>query len=176
MTIPDPSLVLLIGAAGSGKSTFAQKHFPATEILSSDRCRALVCDDENDQSATQAAFEVLRCILFRRLRLRRLTVIDATNVQSKARKSLLKIARQYEMPALGIVFNLAEHICVERNFCRPHRQVPLHAVWAQFADLRRSLAKLSGEGFSAVWILDTPEEIDAARIERQQITPEREYK
>ncbi|MGH9639585.1 MAG: AAA family ATPase, partial [Bryobacteraceae bacterium] len=85
MTIPDPSLVLLIGAAGAGKSTFAHKHFRFSEILSSDQCRALVSDDENDQSATPAAFEVLRCILVRRLRLGRLTVVDATNVQRKAR-------------------------------------------------------------------------------------------
>jgi protein phosphatase len=173
MTIPDPSLVLLIGAAGSGKSTFAQKHFRATEILSSDRCRALVCDDENDQAATQPAFEVLRCILFRRLRMRRLTVIDATNVQPKARKSLLKIARQYDTPAVAIVFNLAEHICVERNLCREHRQVPLHAIWTQFADLRRSLARLTGEGFSALWILNMPDEVDSARVERLRTNAKR---
>ncbi|MGH9581314.1 MAG: AAA family ATPase [Bryobacteraceae bacterium] len=170
MTIPDPSLVLLIGAAGSGKSTFAQRHFRGTEILSSDRCRALVCGDPNDQSATRPAFEVLRCILFRRLRMRRLTVIDATNVRSKARKSLLKMARYYEIPAVGIVLNLAEHICVERNLCRKERCVPPHAIWTQSADLRRSLVQLPREGFRVLWILNSPEEVDAVRIERLRVT------
>ncbi|MGH9618632.1 MAG: AAA family ATPase [Bryobacteraceae bacterium] len=171
MTIPDPSLVLLIGAAGAGKSTFAHKHFRFSEILSSDQCRALVSDDENDQSATPAAFEVLRCILVRRLRLGRLTVVDATNVQRKARRSLLKIARRCEMPAVAIVFHLAEGICVQRNLSRPERRVPLHAIWSQSADLQRSLPKLSAEGFQEAWILSTTEEIEAARIDRIPTVP-----
>ncbi|HEX7360621.1 MAG TPA: AAA family ATPase [Bryobacteraceae bacterium] len=166
MTIPDPSLVLLIGAAGAGKSTFAHKHFRSTEILSSDQCRALVSDDENDQSATQAAFEVLRCILFRRLRLGRLTVVDATSVQRKARRSLLKMARQYNVPAVAVVLNLAESICVQRNLSRPERCVPLYTIWTQHADLQRSLPNLSAEGFHEAWILNTMEEIDAVRIDR----------
>lgn len=168
MTIPDPSLVLLIGAAGSGKSSFAQKHFRSTEILSSDRCRGLVCDDEDDQSVTQPAFEVLRCILFRRLRLRRLTVIDATNVQRKARRSLLKAACEYGIPAIAIVLNLDEKLCVERNLTRAGRRVPLHAIWTQCADLKRSLLSLSDEGFCHVWFLSSPEEVDAVRVEREK--------
>ncbi|MGH9610752.1 MAG: AAA family ATPase [Bryobacteraceae bacterium] len=171
MTIPDPSLVLLIGAAGAGKSTFAHMHFRSTEILSADQCRALVSDDENDQSATQAAFDVLRCILFRRLRLGRLSVIDATNVQRRARRSLIKIAWQYNVPAIAVVLNLAESICVQRNLSRPERCVPLHAIWAQHAELRRSLPNLSAEGFQEAWILNTTEEIDAARIDRIPTVP-----
>ncbi len=164
--IPDPSLVLLIGPSGCGKSTFAQRHFRATEILSSDHCRALVCDDESNQAVTQAAFEVLRCILFRRLRLRRLTVIDATNVQPKARRSLLKMARLYQIPAVAIVFHLPEEICTQRNFCRQSRLVPLYAIWNQYADLQRSLTKLGSEGFHQIYILNTPEDVDQAAIER----------
>lgn len=165
MKIPDPSLVMLIGAAGSGKSTFAQKHFRSTEILSSDGCRALVCDDESDQSATQAAFEVLRCILFRRLRLRRLTVIDATNVERKARRSLLKIAHEFGMPPVAIVLNLGEEICVARNFCR-ERRVPLNAIWRQCEDLKRSLQQLPEEGFHALYVLNREEEVAPVRMER----------
>lgn len=157
---------MLIGAAGSGKSAFAQKHFRDTEILSSDRCRALVSDDESDQTATQPAFEVLRCILFRRLRLRRLTVIDATNVQRKARRPLLKIAREYDVPALAIVLNLPEELCVARNLVRPGRSVPLHAIWKQCEDLKRSMRQLPEEGFREIWILSSPEEVDAMQIER----------
>jgi protein phosphatase len=166
MVIPDPSLVLLIGASGCGKSTFAQKHFRATEILSSDHCRALVCDDESNQAVTRAAFEVLRCILFRRLRFGRLTVIDATNVQPKARRRLLKIARLYQIPAVAIVFNLPEEVCTQRNFRRTNRFVPLYAIWNQYVDLQRSLTKLDSEGFHQIYILSSPEEVEQAAIER----------
>jgi protein phosphatase len=168
MTIPDPSIVLLIGAAGSGKSTFAHKHFRPTEILSSDYYRALVCDDESDQSATQAAFEILRCILYRRARFRRLSVVDATSVRAKARKSLLTIAGEAGLPAVGIVFNIEEHICVARNFARQRRRVPLHAIWTQSADLRSSLGRLAGEGFQMIFYLNSPAEAEAARVERSR--------
>ena len=84
--IPKLSLVLLIGPSGSGKSTFARKHFLSTEVLSSDYCRGLVSDDDNDQAATNDAFDVLRYIAGKRLARGRLTVIDATNVQPESRK------------------------------------------------------------------------------------------
>ena len=84
-----------IGASGSGKSTFARKHFKPTEVLSSDFCRGLVADDENDQTATKDAFEILHFIAAKRLAAGRLTVVDATNVQPEARKPLVELARQY---------------------------------------------------------------------------------
>src|SRR3954452_17256127 len=106
ITIPDLSLVVLIGASGSGKSTFARAHFRPTEVLSSDFCRALVADDENDQTATDDAFAVLHAIAARRLARGRLTVIDATNVQPDARKPLLRLARDYHVLPVAIVLNL----------------------------------------------------------------------
>src|SRR5262245_16944986 len=121
LTIPDLSLVVLIGPSGSGKSTFARKHFKPTEVLSSDACRGLVCDDETDQAATNAAFEVLHFIAARRLASGRLTVIDATNVQGDARKPLLALARQYYCLAVAVVFDLPEAVCLERNRQRPDR-------------------------------------------------------
>src|SRR5271169_3180408 len=104
--IPKLSLVVLIGPSGSGKSTFARKHFLATEILSSDACRAMVSDNENDQAVTKDAFEVLRFIAGKRLTLGRLTVIDATNVQPEARKPLVEVARQYHCLPVAIVLDL----------------------------------------------------------------------
>ena len=106
LTIPERSLVLLIGPAGSGKSTFARKHFASTEIVSSDALRAAVSDDEGDQSASADAFQLLRLITMKRLRRARLTVIDATNVQRTARKGLLAMAALNSAPAVAIVFNL----------------------------------------------------------------------
>src|SRR5919198_892664 len=95
LTVPELSLVVLVGASGSGKSTFARTHFRPTEVLSSDFCRGLVADDENDQSATGDAFDVLHYVAAKRLAAGRLTVVDATNVQPEARKPLVALARQY---------------------------------------------------------------------------------
>ena len=120
-TIPALSLVLLVGPSGSGKSTFARTHFKPTEVISSDSCRGLVADDENDQSATGDAFEVLHYIARKRLAAGRLTVIDATNVQAEARKPLLALAREYHVLPVAIVFDLPERLCHERNADRPDR-------------------------------------------------------
>src|SRR4051812_30251413 len=114
ITIPNLSLVVLIGPSGSGKSTFVRKHFRPTEILSSDACRAFVSDDENNQSVTPDAFEVLHFIAAKRLALGRLTVIDATNVQPEARQPLVQLARQYHCLPVAIVLNLPERLCQER--------------------------------------------------------------
>src|SRR5205823_13140495 len=105
ITIPKLSLVVLIGPSGSGKSTFARKHFRPTEVLSSDACRGMVGDDENDQGVTRDAFDVLHFIAGKRLMLGRLTVIDATNVQPEARQPLVALARQYHCLPVAIVLN-----------------------------------------------------------------------
>src|SRR5216684_4522643 len=108
ITLPELSLVVLIGPSGSGKSTFARKHFKSTEVLSSDYCRGLVSDDENSQTATNDAFEVLHFIAAKRLAAGKLTVIDATNVQVEARQPLVALAREYHCIPTAIVFNLPE--------------------------------------------------------------------
>src|SRR5262249_54872451 len=118
---PNLSLVVLIGPSGSGKSTFARRHFKPTEILSSDACRGMVADDENDQSVTKQAFAVLRFIASERLALGRLTVIDATNVQPEARRPLVELAREHHVLPVAIVLDLPERICHERNAGRSDR-------------------------------------------------------
>src|SRR5215218_1238342 len=96
LTIPELSLVVLVGVSGSGKSTFAARHFAPTQVLSSDVCRGLVADDENDQAASPDAFDVLHYIAGKRLRAGRLTVVDATNVQVESRRSLIELAREHD--------------------------------------------------------------------------------
>src|SRR5918997_5945638 len=103
LTIPELSLVVLIGPSGCGKSTFARKHFKPTEVFSSDFCRGMVSDDENDQAATADAFEVLHFIASKRLAAGRLTVIDATNVQEESRKPLVRLARDHDVLPVAIV-------------------------------------------------------------------------
>lgn len=167
LRIPDGSLVLLIGAAGSGKSTFARKHFKNTEIVSSDALRAVVSDDEGDQSASADAFQLLRLIAAKRLRRGRLTVIDATNVQPSARKGLLALAAQNSAPASAIVFNLPAAICQARNLLRPHRLVSPEVIEKQVADLLGSLPGLKPEGFRSVYVMDNTEDIDYAQLQRE---------
>jgi len=173
ITLPNLSLVLLIGASGSGKSSFARKHFLPTEIISSDWCRGLVSDDENDQTATKDALEVLNFIAAKRLAAGRLTVIDATNVQPEARRSLITLARQYHVIPVAIVLDLPRELCLERNKARPDRNFGKGVVWGQADSLRRSLKGLRKEGFSHVTVLHTPEEIDAVRIARQPLWPDK---
>lgn len=166
ISLPDPSLVLLIGVSGSGKSTFARWHFAPTEVISSDHCRALVCDDENDQSVNQDAFEILHLIARKRLAHRKLTVIDATNVQSAARRHLLDLAGAHEIPAVAIVLHLAEEICMQQNTERSQRVVAQEVIQQQTNDLQFSLSQLSVEGFSQIYLLTTPEEINSAIVLR----------
>jgi protein phosphatase len=170
MKIPEPSLVLLIGPSGSGKSTFAREHFKPTEILSSDFCRGLVSDDETDQAATGDAFEVLHFITSKRLAAGKLTVIDATNVQVEARKPLLALAREYHYLTVAIVFNMPAKLCQERNEARSDRNLKPHVIRQQSQQLRRSLRNLKREGFQRfVYVMSTPEAVEATRVERQPL-------
>lgn len=169
LTIPELSLVVLIGASGSGKSSFARKHFKATEVLSSDFCRGLVSDDENNQAASKDAFEVLHYIAAKRLTAGKLTVIDATNVQAEDRKPLLALAREYHCLPVAIALNLPEQLCHQRNQQRPDRNFGPHVVRRQSQSMRRSLRDLQREGFRYVHILNSPEEVEAVSIERQPL-------
>ncbi|WP_166831600.1 polynucleotide kinase-phosphatase [Thalassoroseus pseudoceratinae] len=164
--IPKLSLVVLVGPSGSGKSTFARKHFLPTEVLSSDYCRGLVSDDENDQAATNDAFEVLHFVASKRLARGHLTVVDATNVQPEARKPLVQLAKTYHCLPVAIVLNPPEKVCHERNRDRDDRQFGPHVIRQQRSQLRRSIKKLKREGFRHIFVMDSVEEIDAATIER----------
>lgn len=173
INLPDPSLVVLIGPSGSGKSSFARKHFKPTEVISSDFCRGLVADDENDQSATKDAFEVLRFIAGRRLAQPRFTVVDATNVQREARRPLVELAREHDLFPVAIVLDMPEAICQERNRSRPERQFGPHVVRQQRSQLRKSLKRLQREGFRRVTVLRSVEEVDAAEVRRTPLWTDR---
>jgi protein phosphatase len=168
-TIPELSLVVLIGPSGCGKSTFARKHFKPTEVMSSDAFRALVSDDENDQSSTDDAFAALHFVAARRLARAKLTVVDATNVQPEARKPLVALAREYHVLPVAIVLDLPERVCHDRNRSRPDRDFGPHVIRNQKSQLHRSLRGLGREGFRHVHVLKSQEEVDAAVIERQPL-------
>ncbi len=166
LEIPELCLVALVGPSGSGKSTFAARHFKPTEVVSSDACRAMVADDPNDQAATPEAFALLNFIASTRLRAGRLTVIDATSVQPQARKSLVGQAREHDCLPVAIVLNMPESVCLARNRERDDRNFGSHVVRQQAQQLRRSIRGLKREGFRYVYVLDTPEDVEAASIQR----------
>ncbi len=165
--IPELSLVVLVGVTGSGKSSFAARHFRPTEVLSSDVFRGLVGDDENDQSVTAEAFEALHTVAAKRLAIGRLTVIDATNVQPDARRPLVALAREQHVLPVAIVLDIPERTCIERNAARADRDFGSGVVARQHATLSRSVRRLEREGFRRVFVLRSAAEVDAARIVRE---------
>lgn len=160
------AMVVLIGPSGSGKSTFAARHFLPTQVLSSDALRAMVADDANDQTATDAAFELLHTVLAMRLGRRRLTVVDATSVEGWTRQQLLAVARRLGRPSAAIVFNLPLATCLERNAARTDRRLPPAAIRRQHARMRASLDGLAAEGFDPILVLTTIDEVGAVAFER----------
>lgn len=165
LPVTDLSLVVLIGASGSGKSTFAHRNFKPTEVISSDFCRGLVSDDENDQSATRDAFDVLHYIAGKRLAAGRRTVVDATSVQQDARRQLIELAKQYDVLPIAIVLDVPEEVCAERNAARTDRaDMPRRVIQRHTRELRRSLRHLEREGFRKVHVLRGVEDIENASV------------
>ncbi len=169
LRIPELALVALVGVSGSGKSTFANRAFERFEVLSSDFCRGLVANDENDQSVSGDAFDVLYYIAGKRLAAGRLTVVDATNVSPDARKHLIDVARAHDVLPVAIVLDVPEAVCIERNAARPDRAMGAHVIRRQRDQLRRSLKYLQKEGFRKVHVLRGVDEIAAATVVRERL-------
>ena len=168
--LPDPSLVLLVGAAGAGKSTLAARLFDPDEVLSSDAFRAGISGDAADQRVTRAAFERLHRELAARLLAGRLTVLDATNLERSARTAGIARARAAGVPVTALVLDLPEAVVLARNAARLERVVDPAVVRRHLALVRATVddGRLAAEGLDAVVILSTPEAVDSLRIERRR--------
>ena len=167
--IPEFSLVALIGGSSSGKTSFAYKYFKQTEVLSSDFFRGMVCDDENDQSISSEAFDLLYYAANKRLDNMKLTVIDATNFQQVARKNILDIAREQNVHAVAIVLNLPEEVLSERNKQRPDRNLPEKVIKTHCREVKRCIKGLKREGFRFIYVLDSLEQVDNVEIVRTKL-------
>lgn len=166
ISIPELALVLLIGPSGCGKSTFARRHFKPTEVLSSDFFRAMLADDETDQTVSGEAFELLHLVCAKRLAAGRLTVVDATNVRRESRKPFVEMARKFHVQTTAVVFNIPADICHAHNQLRPDRTFGPHVTRRQADDLKRSLGQLESEGFRRVFVLRSEEEINSVEFKR----------
>lgn len=151
--IEAPSLVVLCGPAGSGKSTFAARHFPPTAIVSSDHCRAMLGDDERNLAVSPEAFELFHTIIDKRLRLRRLTVADSTALRPDARRTLLEIGRRHAAPVTLAVFDVSEEQCYLHD-TRRERRVGRAVIAQHVQQLQEALRTIPQEGFAAVVMLD----------------------
>jgi protein phosphatase len=177
LAMPALSLVVLIGASGSGKSSLARRLFKASEILSSDALRAMVRDDENDMSATDDAFEALHFLLRKRLAAGLLAVVDATNVRAQDRASLVAIAKELHAMPVAIVLDVGVDACLRHNEGRPGRENSRAYVLRQHANLRRSVGRstkaLEREGFRFVYVLESEAQIASAQLERTKVHADR---
>jgi predicted kinase len=158
-------MVVLVGPSGAGKSTLAARHFSSTQVLSSDAFRGMVSDDPTDQTATDAAFELLHAALALRLARGRLTVVDATNVERFARERLLALARRHRRPAVAIVLDVPLAISLDRAAARTDHPVPAAAIRRHHARMRASLDGLAAEGFESIVVLSSVEAVEAFAVE-----------
>lgn len=174
ISLPQQCLVLLIGPTGCGKSTFAQAHFLPTEVVSSDRCRALVSDDEGNQAATEDAFELLRSTVSIRLRRGRLTVVDATNLRREDRDQLRRLAKEQDTLCAAIVFETPQSLCHERNQERPDRNFGPEVVRRHFGLLRNTLRSLKREKFHRLYRVTPEAKVTVERVplwnDRRELT------
>ncbi|MGW6247938.1 AAA family ATPase [Streptomyces roseolus] len=153
-TIPDPALVILIGAAGSGKSTFASTWAPS-QVLELDAFRAMISDFAGDQGATADAVTALRTVLEARLARKRMTILDATHVERAVRAGLVQAARRHGVPAVAVLMGTPVSLCVIRQTARtPDRAVPADTVRAQHAAAVTAYPGLRAEGFDHVVFAD----------------------
>lgn len=172
LDVPAFSLILLVGPSGTGKSTFAARHFSETEVVSSDRCRAMIVDDEAEQRVTPDAFELLNVIVSRRLKWMRLTAVDATNLEPKARRGLLDLAKRHHCQAVAVVLDLPPDLCRERNAGRTDRRVAPEVIERQFETFRTAKKRIGKEGFRSVFRLDSLEKMEEVRFRRRRMPPD----
>lgn len=167
--LPEFCLVAMVGATSSGKSSFAKKYFKPTEVLSSDFFRGMVSDDENDQTVSADAFDLLFYAANKRLDNMKLTVIDATNIQQNARKQVLQLAKEQNVHAVAIVLDMPKALLLERNSQRADRNLPERVIHRHYTDVKRCIKGLKREGFRFVYVIDSPEKLDNIEIVRTRL-------
>ncbi|MDE7213047.1 MAG: polynucleotide kinase-phosphatase, partial [Anaeroplasmataceae bacterium] len=167
--IPEFCLVAMVGGTSSGKSSFANKHFKSTEVLSSDYFRSMVCDNENDQSVSADAFDMLFYAATKRLNHMKLTVIDATNIQQNSRKKILDLAKEQNVHTVAIVLNLPEEVLQERNKARANRNFPERVIRQHCIDVKNSIKHLKQEGFRFIYVINSLEQLENTQIVRTKL-------
>jgi alkanesulfonate monooxygenase SsuD/methylene tetrahydromethanopterin reductase-like flavin-dependent oxidoreductase (luciferase family)/predicted kinase len=149
LPVPDPALVVLVGASGAGKSTWAAERYLAREIMSSDQLRAVVGSGEHDLDASVDAFSLLDQIVVARARRRLTTVVDTLGLDTERRLAFLALARRSGLPAVAVLFETKPALCRTRNRARD-RPVPAAVLDAQLRRIPDVAAQLAAEGWDLI--------------------------
>ena len=173
LRLPAPCVIVLVGASGAGKSTWAQANVPADWVVSSDQLRAMVGTGQHDMRASADAFEVLDMIVERRMKRRLTTVIDTLGMDAGRRAKWIHDAKRHNLPCYAVGFDVTPTQARARVRERG-RGVPA-AVLKQQLDTWRTLRDgLRDEGFTGVVIdpgplvIVSPQFVDAPVLARQQ--------
>ncbi len=158
-----PSVLVLCGPAACGKSTFAARHFRSTQVISSDFCRQLVCDDETDQRYHAQTFALLNFLIGQRLSINRLCVVDSTALTPGARKSLLDLGRKYRVRTELFIFDIAIEKCLDHDRSRA-RSVGPKVIEEQYRLFKQVQGTVRSEGFDQVVELHE-EDMQSVRFE-----------
>lgn len=170
--LPANTLIVLCGAAGSGKSTFAAQHFKPTQIVSSDFCRALICDSESNIRVNRDTFDLFHTIIQKRLKQGRLTVADSTAVYAFACIPLLEMAQEAGFHTCLLVFNVAFDVCLQRDQQRT-RQIPIHVIAQQHDALQYTRQHMHSESWNQIYELGA--DVSGIRFIRQKrLVPSRQ--
>ena len=152
LKVPRRTLLVLCGPSASGKSTFAAQRFGATTIVSSDYCRALICDDITNQQVNRDAFDLFYYIIHKRLFQGRFTAADSTALLPVARRKLQELARRYGYLACLLIFNVPAKTCLERDR-RRERMVGEQVIAYHARLLQQALLDAPAEGWDQLHIL-----------------------
>jgi protein phosphatase len=163
LRLPSPSLVVMVGPAGSGKSTFCRRNFRKSQIISTDACRAMLTGDEANQRASGAAFALAYRLADERLRRLSLTVFDATSLDARSRRPLVAMAARHRVPAVAVVLDLPVAQCLAHDR-RRRRRVGRAVIGRQALRLAAGLKRLRSEGFAAVHMIRSTREAGRTRI------------
>lgn len=166
--LPDPSLVLLLGARGSGKSTFARRFFDSSEIVSLDECRRKVGDDQGPTPSNDAQ-ELFQTIIQNRLYAGKLVVVDVDSAHAETRRSLVTLARRHHLFSIAIALRMDERVCIERNAIRTDCVVSPYEVKRGVEAVRKAIEVCGREGIRDLHVLDSPEAADLAIVTRHKL-------
>jgi predicted kinase len=159
ITLPQRTLLVLCGSAGCGKSTFAsqvlkQQRPPLqpTAIVSSDHCRAIICDDENNQQVNRDTFDLFYYIIHKRMFQNRFTIADSTALQLETRQRLLGLGKRHYYTTCILIFNIEEQLCIQRDSQR-QRTVGPQVIAYHSGLLQEAMREIPGEGWDQVHVL-----------------------
>lgn len=134
-----PKLIMMIGPAASGKSTWAQRLKAETDeefiILSSDAIRKEIYGDEAIQKDPKKIFDLLHARARYYLLKGNNVIYDATNLLFKNRMAFLNYIKDIDCEKTAYIVVVPYEVCVGQNMTR-ERQVPESVIYRHFTQIQ----------------------------------------